>query len=631
MKLLTKLLMRQVASGTTVTPVLTATVTSGVAPFGVVFDGVQTTCTDGSINPFHDLLYFFKFGDPSCTNYTNGQLSGKTRNQFAGGPVAAFTYETPGTYTAEMWVSDGVTVWGPVSQSITVTNPDTVYAGTLTTVVSTSGTFTGAPSGATQVTSSDFAAAMTTYAGTNKRVLFRSGETFTAGATSLKSGGTNNMYIGSFGGTPQANINATANNITILQGVANGGNPANNANNWRITGLNINANGFTGINGFTSGIITDATGDANIKNYSKGNIVYHNLTFTNAATALGIGALNTTVSNCTTVGINGGVATTGQLSIFGGGIRVAITNCNLDNNHGGEHVVRMQGSDYGAFISNTLKRPAASKHYAAQRGWAVASGANPLGVDALYNNWAYNTIDGTVATVGTSIWTQICPQNDSQNEPIKDCIWEGNHYRGSRGAPALQITARDVSVRNNTFDQPAYGGELSSDTSIVVYLRAPNVNQTVVNSGIRIYNNSVYRAGIGGISFIKSDNLTGGRIGSVAPIVKGNLVYAPNSLNNGENSGAAPTFETPSTPLPVDAVKAENSADAGIKNTNPLFAGSTDLQSGFALQSGSPYKNAAASYKVRIDALGKLRVGATFDAGALNAPDKQVDAWTLIP
>lgn len=609
--------------------------TTGVAPFGVTVNCVGTTTNNPAINPFHDLTYMYKVSDTGLGNYTNGQLAGTPKNRFVGGPVFSVTLLTTGTQTIDVYCTyDGVNVWHATTLTFTVQDPDVVYPTTATTVVSSSGTFTGAPAGATQVTSSAFDTIMqnAAYAASNKRVLFRDGETFTATTSTSKLSATSNLYVGSFGGSGGANINAMANSITILQGLANGSNPANNANNWRITNLNVNGNTYTGVVGFTAGVITDTTGDANIKNFSKGYFTYHNLTFTNLGSSISPGALGCVVNKCTVNGVNYGTAFSGRIGMYvDRALHVGVTDCNIDCNHGGEHALRVQGSDYGAFISNTLARPAANKQYGTQRGWPVTAGTNIYGTDAQYNNWAYNTFDGSSATVATSYWFQVVPQNTGVNEPIRDVIVEGNHWKASRPDIACMLTAREVSVRNNTIDYPAYAGETSSSNATMVWLQRPTAYMYVTNSGIRIYNNSVYRAGIGGFSFVSCDQLSGGTIGAVAPIVKGNVAYSPLSTKGGDGLGTAPSFEQSNLPLPSDKVVGQNSTDSDIKNTNPLFSGATTTQAGFALQAGSPYKNAAADYKVHIDALRYLRVGPNFDTGACNAPDKQVAATTLIP
>jgi hypothetical protein len=607
--------------------------TTGVAPFGVVVNCVGTTTNDPSINPFHDLTYLYKVSDTGLGNYTNGQLAGTAKNRFVGGPVFSVTLLTPGTQTIDVYATyDGVNVWHATQLSFTVQDPDVVYPTTSTVVVSTSGNFAGKPTGATEVTSSDFYANLNTYAASNKRILFREGETFTTGTSFSKGGGTTDLFIGAFpvGGTGKAVVNATAVSIVVVGGAANGSNPANNPNKWRVTRLDINANTFSNVTGLSPGIITDATGDANIKNYTKGYFTAHDVITRDCGTGFGFNALGCVLSKCSVVGINYGTAFGGRYGVFGGGtIHSGITDCSLDNNHGGEHSCRIQGGDYSAFISNTFSRPAIGKYYSAQRGWAVITPANK--VDAQYNNWAYNLYDGSVATQLT-LWTQIAPQNDGQNEPIRDLIHEGNHYKGAQFAEAMKITALELSIRNNTCEYPAFAGEVSTSNAVFITLRAPSVSQTFVNSGIRIYNNSFYRAGIGGFSFIKCDLDQGdGRIGAVAPIVKGNLVYSPLSTRDGNGNGPGPNFEQPLFTLPVGSVVGQNSSDSDIKNTNPLFVGPTTTQAGFALQATSPYKNAGADYKVHVDAVRKLRVGPNFDAGAMNAPDKQVSALTLIP
>jgi len=193
--------------------------TSGVAPLAVFFDATGTTDAV-TTRPFHDLFYMWNFGDSDAGTWSAGSNTSFSKN-FATNAVAAHVYDTPGTYTWTMLVWDGTNV-DTETGTITVSDPDTVYAGTNTICVSTSGNFTGAPAGCVQVTDSDFDVNLDTYIGTTKRVLFRRGETFVSSASvSIADNGP--WTIGAFGsGSAKAIVDCTqsAGNIITLAGAA---------------------------------------------------------------------------------------------------------------------------------------------------------------------------------------------------------------------------------------------------------------------------------------------------------------------------------------------------------------------------------------------------------------------------
>src|SRR4030066_531277 len=155
--------------------------TSGVAPLAVFVDASGTTDIGVTTRPFHDLEYTWSFGDPGSGTWASGAQPGVSSKNSATGPVAAHVFETPGTYPVTLTVFDGTNT-ATTNTTITVQDPDTVFAGTNTICFSTSGTFTGCPAGATQTTTSNFVTAIANQT-TNKRLLFRRGETFTAAST----------------------------------------------------------------------------------------------------------------------------------------------------------------------------------------------------------------------------------------------------------------------------------------------------------------------------------------------------------------------------------------------------------------------------------------------------------------
>lgn len=601
--------------GPGVTPILSASLTSAVAPFGVVFDGVATTNSQGN-DSFHDYVYYFDFGDGGAANYTYGQLAGQTKNRFVGGPVAAFVYETPGTYTARMWVSDGVSVWGPVSQTITVTNPDTVYPTTQTVVVSSSGTFTGAPAGATQVTSSDFDAAFLAHKGSNKRILFRAGETFNASAASLGSGGTVNLFVGTFGGAGYATVMATANGIQILAGLANGSNPANNPTGWRVQGIHFTRDvAITGGTAFGVGVIADSADKTNV---TKGYCTVHDCKVSKLNGGIYPNGIGTVVSKVVTENINEGAFGSAGVSIFPVDcLKFGILDCDLDNNHGGEHVIRTQGLQTACIISTRTQRPNATKHYITIRGYGyVAPSWDTKNVVI-----AYNFIDGSTATSATSYHCQVNPQQASAYEPITNVIWENNFHYAKDGQQEITVQAYNTQFRNNVFYYET--GAVSGS----VFALSTNTSGLPATNNIMMYNNTAYyNVPSGNASFVVETSTT------LNSKTFGNLMYAPNITNDENGATGGPNiWSTRATGTGRSDGGTSNSSAVQNKSTNPLWVGPTTTQAGYKLQSGSYAKDAGVNVKVRTDALRFLRTGPTYDMGALNAPDKQTDAWTIVP
>ena len=633
MKLWNVLMLKQGGAG--VTPVLTASLTSAVAPFGVVFDGVSTTAASG--DAFHDYIYYFDFGDGAAANYTYGQLAGTTKNRFVGGPVAAYVYETAGSYTARMWVSDGVSVWGPVSQTITVTDPDTVYGNANTwyihdTTLPVAGA-DGVPVGATNLfVQASYSTAMNTYGAAGRRILFRSGRTFTAGASVVQNttGAKNTgRYIGTYGGTTPATVNVTANGIGMLS-TSNAGtsNPLVNPDRWRVTNMKFVGTGFTGCSGIKAITYAQSALDADLKNYSTDGFhtIYKvEIVDFGYGSSYEMGGQGNVISDCQAYCTVEGVVQSGGNSFYGNNhIRLGIVNCNFDNWHTGEHCIRSQGGDYVAVISNTVKRCALNRVYITMRGW----GSKTLAYEAvaLYTNVAYNFLDGSGKnfTKETTGYINFAPQNGTSNEPISKLICEGNFLYGiAPGGAPINLTARESSVRNNVMAFDSTNATIQK----AFQLTNPNGTQTMIAGAHRIYGNTINNPIGTGFSLVLVQSAVDG------VDIKNNVAYVPLATKNSDNNGTAPTIFPPSTSgLNVTASYNSTEGVGGqMKTVDPLFVGPLTSMAGFKLQSGSYAKNAAVDVKVRTDALRFLRVGSNFDMGALNAPDKQIDAWTIIP
>lgn len=142
---------------------------AGRAPMLVFFDASTTTDAD-TTKPIHHLTYCFSAGDGNSDRYALAGHKSTPKSTFCGSPLYAYVYETPGTYTASLNVygADG----DVAVRNVQITVGD--YTAAETTCVSTSGNFTGCPSGAARVTGDDYDANATSTA----RVLYRCGESF---------------------------------------------------------------------------------------------------------------------------------------------------------------------------------------------------------------------------------------------------------------------------------------------------------------------------------------------------------------------------------------------------------------------------------------------------------------------
>lgn len=155
---------------------------TGVAPLYVNFDATATTSTL-STNPSHELFFAHDFGDTGAGTWANGvQSSGLTSKNAGYGPVTGHVYETPGTYTYTMAVTDGVNT-ATRTKTIVVQDPNVVYAGALTICISHSGNFTGKPTGALEVNTAGNTDMYAAWNGivdkNNKRILFCKADSWT--------------------------------------------------------------------------------------------------------------------------------------------------------------------------------------------------------------------------------------------------------------------------------------------------------------------------------------------------------------------------------------------------------------------------------------------------------------------
>jgi len=210
-------------AATPITVALSATRLSGTAPMGNLFFAETASPAARVVHPYHDIESVWSFDDPgNFIALGNAPVWGTDRN-LAYGPRATHVHSSPGQYVVTCTSHDGENAPRSETIAVTVNNPDTVFAGTDTAVVSQAGNFAGKPSGAAEFTS--VAAAISHLAGrANARLLLRAGESFGGGVSISQTGGSGRrLYVGAFGAgaKPILNLGASQDGVRIATGASN--------------------------------------------------------------------------------------------------------------------------------------------------------------------------------------------------------------------------------------------------------------------------------------------------------------------------------------------------------------------------------------------------------------------------
>lgn len=207
---------------------------SGVAPLPIFFDWSALTSTL-TADTFRQTRSWIDFGDGSAGVWA---VTGLSKNRHRGVPMAAHTYENPGTYVATIRAKDAVSgAVAIVSVSITVDDPATVYGDANTYCFSNDSDFTGAPAYATthRVTTSNWAT-VTAQIAAGRQILLKCDDTF-SGSSAITLPSTGPGIVGMFGNgaRPIINYSSFNNMIRFATGVTD----------WRLADLDIVGPGVT--------------------------------------------------------------------------------------------------------------------------------------------------------------------------------------------------------------------------------------------------------------------------------------------------------------------------------------------------------------------------------------------------
>ena len=554
-------------------PMTTANRTAGVAPLAVFFDAVNDTAAtspkyryawnSGVAQPadMEGAYFSWNFGDPGSGTWST---TGKGKNA-ATGYTAAHVYETPGTYTATLTVTD---VNGSVStyaQTITVSDPDVAFASSTRYVAATGSNSNAGTQAAPYLTLAR--ALQDVSAGTAKRVLLRRGDTFALSSVySVTAAGPG--QIGAYGSGARPILNVSELGITNALTVR--------ANDWRFTDLDML--------GPSTGTNTGPVGPSD--DGQTANTLYLRILARRWKVAFGWGYWASVAAGTPQDAqfvVECEMPNAADYGMYVGGRRLALLGNNAYDS-GSTHVARVWQAHKAVISNNHLLRPGGQRHA------LKLIGIEPNFPTAPETRWLSIT-DNWFAASGTSQWTvSMGSQSDISAEAslVSHVQFERNRFTASNSHVAdIETEASSIVIRNNVFDD-----SLGSDVVAIIHEQRNPYIQAPTN--IRIYNNTAYRSG----TFLQTNST------ATNLRLRNNLVSAPGSGSVSLLSG------TGGTGFAQDHNLVSTAAAASVFTSS----GTGD----FSLPAGSPAVDAGVSLaEVRQDYLLASRArGAAFDLGA---------------
>ncbi len=394
--------------------------TRGVAPLAVMFDAQPLFGNEASA--FHRLSYAWDFADPQAGKW---QWSGRTKNE-AHGPVAAHVFERPGTYRVRLRV--GYAADAPLERDVTITvdDPDHVFAAERTVCASVSGSFAGCPAGARHVTTADTADAFAAI-GSGVRLLFRRGERWhgrRSGVIAADGPG----LIGAFGEGVAPSIDIPGGGLQLSSESAQ-------LRDWRVQDLSFVGNGGKMIvaEGRVRSLLVQRVTGSNFDEgiqFSDSIVRYHHQPMHS----------DVMVVDCDVRDLNHG-----GYAFFGAAERLALLGNRFVDARDGEHILRIEYMSPGVVAHNHLEDAARSKHELKIVGQAHAPGVKPTAGFVV----ADNTIVG-----GANPWSAAIGNGSAgHDERVSTGLVERNVFRVGPGTEVhLALFADDMTVRNNVFD-----------------------------------------------------------------------------------------------------------------------------------------------------------------------------------
>jgi PKD repeat protein len=572
--------------------------TSGVAPLAVHFYPAFLDHVDAQPR-FHGYDFDWDFGDPEAGAWGT---TGRSRNA-ARGAVAAHVFERPGTYAVTLTIRDHAGVVGTERYTVTVDDPEVVYAGALTTCVSTGTDFAGCPAGARQATTADLST-VTAYATAGSRLLFRRGDAWsTTGLSWPQNAGP--VTIGAFGaGVGPDSLGLYDNAPTITVG-GTGGTflPLDRKQDWRVMDLHL-----VGADESFSNLEVGAFGGA----MELQRHLFLRIRAEHFAAPMGWSAWNT----ARRMPIDDMVVASCEFSdayvnvVYVGAERLALLG-NVAQDAHTSHVVRVwqayrsvisENLFSGSSLDDTSGRHALKLHGPKETELAPADGNGDL-----RRRTEYAIVSGNVFGSSGPWPVYLGPQDSGSDERLANLVFERNRYVQDHGAAsatplqvALLVSARRVTVRNNVLDGSGAGAYFTG-----VSVRRRGVEPAPED--VRLYANTVFRNDTRGAD---GNALVGFDVDAAArgTVIRNNLVVFP-----GAPASEAALLSGGGAGLVAD--HNQLALTSGLL-ADPLAA--NPLARDYGLIAGSPFVDAGVEVPVFEDLLGKPRpAGGGFDLGAV--------------
>ncbi len=530
--------------------------TSGVAPLAVHFDvvGAGSGVVQPADGDYASPHYRWNFGDAGSGTWTT---SGRSRNQ-AFGYVAAHVYESPGTYTASLAVTTPTGQTYNYQQTITVQafSGTTYYVSNSTGADSNNGLSTGAPF-------KTFSKAVSVL-GTNTRVLFKRGDTWTTASGAVLSPAGPGI-IGAYGSGNRPVINVTGTGSAFRF----------SGQDWRIMDLDLVGPGASsngpGIEGST---------------YPKW---VNGLALRVKVGRFRVGAEVSTVMVDPHVGnmmVDCHVYEANINGVFLGGSRMGFLG-NLVENTLSSHGTRIWQAHHAVYSENIVRNPGGNRPCLKFHGPDHGSG-HP---ESSFTVISGNDFHGGTGTGDYQSVTTLEPENAQEDERVHDIVYENNIVRaGNQTRELLALHARRVTVRNNVFI--GTGG-----TSWMAAIKVTQRGIEPAPLANRIYNNTAYRANAGDVfEFVQiggsaSDTRVCNNLGSFPQVTTakmlegsgsalystGNLITnTPRFVNAGADdfrllAGSAAIDAGIVVPVPLDAAGNTRHDDTSTPNASSIY------------------------------------------------------------
>lgn len=426
--------MVQASASPLITANLVPSRTTGVAPLAVHFDATGSVAPTLVADPFRQLSYTFTFGDNRGLKWP---VSNLPKNKEVGGPVAAHVFDLPGTYTVTVAVTDPATgTQTNKKTTITVSDPDVVYAGANTICVSGVGDWTGCPVGAQHIS----AIPSGNPVWSNKRILLRRGETFGDVWIQVDNA---NVQVGAYGTGALPIVNSV--------GVGNW-RPANAnfANDVTVMDLAVvlGANASVGRRFFFYRLdMTSASNEHGIyiggtKNWAENDTLPGRVPMSEFYYASEVFVIENKVV---------GSFTDGGYNYYGDGSKVAVLG--NTGNTSKFHTARFVKLRKAILAHNDFKGINSDGVY---HDLKIHSGGMTPYTDAYVDDaWYSEQIviqnNRFGSTEDNNQWlVAICPQNDQSAEGIQDVLIQSNTFtRNSRTVQDLTLAGRRLTYRGN--------------------------------------------------------------------------------------------------------------------------------------------------------------------------------------